>query len=63
MALANTSKPTTAIVNGAKVSIGETWATIITTWASETRTWLDVSQLIDNVSKPTTSLANVAKPA
>jgi len=35
--------------NVAKVSVGETWATIETTWATETRTWLAASQLFTNV--------------
>lgn len=39
-----------AITNSTKTSIGETWATITTDWASEDRTWLDVSQLINNYS-------------
>jgi len=39
--------------NIAKVSIGETWATISTTWASETRDWLSASQLITNVKMDT----------
>lgn len=36
--------------NTDKVSNAETWATITTTWASETRSWLDMSSLIDNLS-------------
>ena len=36
--------------NIAKVSVGETWATIETTWATETRDWLAVSQLMTNVT-------------
>lgn len=46
----NQSKPTTSLLNSAKVSIGETWDSIITTWATETRTWEAVSKLITNVS-------------
>lgn len=58
----NTSKPTTSITNITKVSFAELWSTITTTWASETRTWLDMSSLIDNNSKPTTSITNISKP-
>lgn len=47
----NISKPTTSLSNTAKVSIGETWASITTTWVSESRTWLAVSQLIGNIGK------------
>ena len=49
--------------NTNKASIGETWATISTTYAAETRTWLAVSQLIGNTAKPSTSLTNESKPA
>lgn len=59
----NTDKPTTSLVNSAKVSQGETWATVTTTWASETRTWLAISQLIGNIIKVSSSITNVAKPA
>lgn len=41
---------------------GETWGTIATTWASETRSWLAVSQLFQNRSKPTTAFTNVTRP-
>lgn len=63
MAIANQSKPSTAIANASKVSIGETWATVVTTWASETRTWLAISQLIANSAKQSSSITNAAKPS
>ncbi len=62
MALVNTSKPTTSIVNATKASYAELWSTITTSWASETRTWAECISLMDNLTKPTTSLTNVAKP-
>jgi len=58
----NPANVTAALTNVTKVSIGETWGTITSTWAAEPRTWLGVSQLIDNTSKPVTSIANVSKP-
>lgn len=58
----NTDKPTTTLSNQAKPNFAELWSTILTTWASETRTWMDTSSLFDNVSKPTTSITNIAKP-
>ena len=60
----NTSKPTSAVVtNTPKVSIGETWGSITTTWASEVRDWLKVSQLITNTVKPSAStIINTPKP-
>mgnify|MGYP001122038765 CR=1 FL=1 len=54
---------TAGMTNSSKVSIGETWGTIATTWATETQTWLGASQLIDNTTKPTTSITNESKPA
>jgi hypothetical protein len=58
----NTSKPTTTYTNSDKVAIYETWATIITTWATEIRTWADMASIMDNDSKPSTSISNVSKP-
>lgn len=58
----NTSKPTTSITNVTKVAQGETWGTIDTSWATETQTWLEVSQLIDNVARVSASITNIAKP-
>lgn len=51
MSLVNVSKPTTSLTNSTKASFAELWSTITTTWATETRTWLDMSSIIDNVSK------------
>ena len=53
---------TAGMTNSSKVSIGETWATIPTTYAAETRTWIAVSQLFTNPSKPSTSVTNESKP-
>ena len=50
------------MTNVAKVFQGFTWATIQTTWATETETWLGVSQIIDNNAKPVTNITNQAKP-
>lgn len=63
MALVNTSKPTTSLVNTTKVLNYETWDSNTTTWDTETRTWDEMGTLIDNTSKPTTTMTNVAKPA
>lgn len=41
----------TPVTNASRVSSAELWSTITTTWATETRTWLDTSSLIDNVSR------------
>jgi hypothetical protein len=62
MSITNTTKPTTSLVNASKVSIGETWGGIQSTWATESRTWLAVSQLINNSAKPVTSITNQSKP-
>jgi len=63
MALVNTPKPSSpSMTNTARPYSFETWATIATTWASETRTWIDTISFIDNLSKPTTSIVNTAKP-
>jgi len=63
MSITNTTKPSTTVANAFKVSIGETWASIMTTWASETKTWQSASQLISNTTKLTSSISNTSKPA
>jgi hypothetical protein len=62
MSITNTSKPTTAIVNLTKVLDYETWDTILTTWATETRAWDDTRSLIDNTTRPSVSITNLSKP-
>ena len=59
----NQSKPTTSLANTNRVSVGETWGSILTSWSSETRTWQAVSQLFTNPSKPSGSITNQSKPA
>lgn len=51
MVLINQNKPSTTLTNSTKINIGETWGSILTTWATETRTWDDTVSLIDNVSR------------
>jgi hypothetical protein len=58
----NQAKPTTSIANTTQPDRGITWATIDTTFATETHTWALVSTLFDNTTKPSTSLTNQAKP-
>ena len=58
----NLDKPTTSLVNIDKVSIGETWGTIASTWGNETRDWQTASQLITNKAKQSSSMTNIAKP-
>jgi len=63
MALINIAKPTTSLANADKVASFETWATIATTWASETRTWQDMASLMDGFTKASSSITNMAKQA
>lgn len=60
--ITNLSKPSSTIANADKVASFETWATIPTTWASETRTWLDTGSLFDGIDRPSGSITNLAKP-
>ena len=53
MSIVNQNKPTPSLTNSTRVSGGETWGTIASTWATETRTWQAVSQLFTNTSKDT----------
>ena len=49
------------ITNLNKTAAYETWATITTTWGSDTRTWLDMTSIIDNQATVSPSLTNVSK--
>ena len=40
----------TPVTNTSKVSFAELWSTITTTWANETRTWLDMGSLMENTT-------------
>ena len=40
------------ITNISKPSGGITWVDIATTWATETKDWLSISQLLTNVARP-----------
>lgn len=53
---------TGGMTNQNKVSVGETWETITTSWATETRTWQQVSQLLSNSARTSSSITNQAKP-
>lgn len=57
----NENKPTSSISNETKTSFGETWDSILTMWATETRTWDEVSRLMDNESKVISSITNEPK--
>lgn len=50
------------MTNQAKASIGATWDTITTSWASETQTWTQASQLITNNTRTSSSIVNFDKP-
>jgi len=63
MAISNISRPTSSLINTAKVVGYETWATITTTYASETRTWAATGTIFTNTLRPGSSLTNIAKPA
>ena len=63
MAITNTSKPSApSFTNITKVISGELWSTITTSWATETRSWLDMVSDMTNTSRVTSSLTNIVKP-
>lgn len=62
MAIVNTNKPTTAIVNSSKVSHEETWDSNTTTWNTEVRTWNDMGSKFTNTTRVSSSIINQAKP-
>ena len=62
MAIINVSKPTSSYTNTARPSTGLTWAEATMTWAAQTDIWQGTASLIDNTSRVSSSLTNVAKP-
>jgi len=50
------------MTNIVRPSQGETWNTVASTWATEDETWLGISQLIDNITKPSSTMTNLSKP-
>ena len=58
----NTSKPSSSMTNIDRIQSAELWSTITTTWATETRTWLEAGQLLRNISRVTSSMTNTSKP-
>ena len=63
MAIVNQSRISSSIANQTKINIGEVWDTNSFTWANESRTWDAMASIIGNVSRVTSSISNVAKPA
>ena len=63
MAIVNQSRISSSIANQTKINIGEVWDTNLFTWANESRTWDAMASIIGNVSRVTSSISNVAKPA
>ena len=61
--ITNVAKPSSSLTNSAKVVGYETWASITTTYASETRTWAETGTIFTNALRPSSSLTNIAKPA
>lgn len=53
---------TGGMTNIIRPSQGETWGTVASTWATEDETWLGISQLIDNITKPSSTMTNLSKP-
>lgn len=49
------------MINQSKTTTGETWASILTTWASETKTWLGVGSFMTNNSTVSASITNVSR--
>jgi len=59
----NTSKPITSLANITKTMIGLIWSLDLNTWATETQTWGDTASTIDNITKQSSSITNISKPA
>lgn len=60
--ITNVAKVSSSLSNATKIVDFETWASIQTTWASETRTWAETATLLDNTSRVTSTITNIARP-
>ena len=59
----NIPKVSSSIANTTRVSSGEIWSTWITPWGQETRTWAELASLMENGTRISSNMTNVAKPA
>lgn len=62
MSITNQSRPSSSMANQAKINIGETWDTNLNQWQNESRTWDDMASIIDNITKISSTIINVARP-
>ncbi len=62
MAITNVSKPSSSMANQTKINIGETWDTDLNTWNAELRTWDETASVIDNITRISSSISNIARP-
>lgn len=62
MAIVNQSKPSSSMANQSKVNIGEIWNTDLNQWQNESRTWDDMASIINNITKISSTITNVARP-
>lgn len=58
----NQSRPSTSITNSSAPYEGESWDSDLNTWNNETRTWLETGEVMDNTTRPTTSITNLTRP-
>lgn len=63
MTIVNVSKPSSSLSNTARPDTGLTWAQATMTWNAQTDTWSESGSLLDNVSRVSSSMTNIAKPA
>lgn len=56
-------KPSSTIATATAPGEGITWDANLNTWAAETRTWDDTKIVINNQTKPSSSITTQAKPA
>lgn len=59
----NQTKPPTSYTNTARPDIGLTWEDATMTWAAQTDTWGESGSLLNNVSRVSSSMTNIARPA
>jgi len=62
MSIVNQSKPSSSITNIVQPNRGTSWDDNLTAWQNENRSWDETGEIMDNVSRPSSSITNQAKP-
>jgi len=63
MAITNLSKISSSVTNQTKINIGLVWDAALMTWSEASFTWDSTASVVGNVTKISSSITNIARPA